>query len=345
MNNEAVPAAGFPAEAAGRPQATDRETHTVSAVLWALGLAREHGGAAAALAASGIEMPDVGRFEGVSGDLKGLLGRYADQEPVREAVALGLLAGRVVHQPPRARRLQDPTSCVMDRELVVQAAQGRSILRLPWVEEGLFVGRQLSGIYEMPSPVRRLAVEQLSAALAGERRRFKFTSYGHTYSVDAVPVRRNGDGPVEAVIAIAVPMRSFASAAAACERTAERLERYATLAEACAERYRLSGNGDAEAVERQRVSTARRAAERARVNAERLRSREAAALAPPPSLTSRHVEVLDLASHGLSSAEIAEQLGLSMTTVKTHFDNIYTRMGVSDRSAAVAGALRHGLIE
>jgi DNA-binding NarL/FixJ family response regulator len=36
---------------------------------------------------------------------------------------------------------------------------------------------------------------------------------------------------------------------------------------------------------------------------------------------------------------------VSVTTVKTHFDNIYMRLGVSDKAAAVAAALRHGLID
>jgi two-component system nitrate/nitrite response regulator NarL len=62
-------------------------------------------------------------------------------------------------------------------------------------------------------------------------------------------------------------------------------------------------------------------------------------------VTSRQAEVLGFASHGLTSAEIAEQLGVSVTTVKTHFDNIYIRLGVSDKAAAVAAALRHGLID
>ena len=55
--------------------------------------------------------------------------------------------------------------------------------------------------------------------------------------------------------------------------------------------------------------------------------------------------MLSLASNGLTSAEIAEQIGVSATTIKTHFDNIYCRLGVSDRCAAVATALRHGLID
>jgi DNA-binding NarL/FixJ family response regulator len=323
----------------------DLDTNTAAGIVWALGLAHQYGGAAAALAASGIDLRGVARFEGVSHDLEELLGQSIHEPSVPEAIALGLLAGRVAHQAPRARRLQDPTAFVLDRELVVQAAEGRSILRLPWCEEGLFVGRSVPDITEIPTPVRRLAVENYSAALAGQRGRFTFTSYGHTYSVEAVPVQHDGDGRIEAVLAIAVPARDFASAASGYERTAERLDHSATLAEGRAEHHRLAGSGDAEVAERHAASSARRGAERARANARSLRSRQTAAPADLPTITSRQLDVLELASHGLTSAEIGQQLSISALTVKTHLENVYLRLGVNDRSAAVATALRHGLIQ
>ena len=313
-------------------------------MMWALGLAREHGGAVAALTAAGFDMPDPERFDGLSDDLGDVLGRPACDTSIREALALGVLAGRVAHEGPRPRRAQDPTSFLMNEDLVVQAARGQSILRLPWFEDGLFVGRQLPEISEMPTPVRRLCVENYTAALAGERGRFAFTSYGHSYSVDAVPVRVD-DGRVAAVLAIATPARPFTSAAAAYERTAERLDRCATRAEQRAAGHRLAGRSDSAAAERNRARKAREAAERTRANATRLRSRDAPAAADSPSLTSREAEVLALASHGLSAAEIAEQIAVSVNTVKAHFDNIYPKLGVSDKAAAVAAALRHGLIE
>jgi DNA-binding NarL/FixJ family response regulator len=61
-------------------------------------------------------------------------------------------------------------------------------------------------------------------------------------------------------------------------------------------------------------------------------------------LTPREQEVLELASHGLSYAEIAEELVLTAATVKTHFAHIYCKLQVPDKAAAVAWALRHGLI-
>jgi DNA-binding NarL/FixJ family response regulator len=232
----------------------------------------------------------------------------------------------------------------MNEDLVVQVARGQSILRLPWFEDGLFVGRQLPEISEMPTPVRRLCVENYTAALAGERGRFAFTSYGHAYSVDAVPVR-DENGRIDAVLAVASPAHSYAAAVAAHLRTAERLDRSAELAEECAERYRLAGRGDLELAEGDTAATARRGAQRARASAQCLQARISAEPGDPPSITSRQAEVLSLASNGLTAAEIAEQIGVSATTVKTHFDNIYGRLGVSDRCAAVAVALRHGLID
>jgi DNA-binding CsgD family transcriptional regulator len=61
-------------------------------------------------------------------------------------------------------------------------------------------------------------------------------------------------------------------------------------------------------------------------------------------LTPREEEVLQLAAEGLSGPNIAERLFLSPGTVKTHFQNIYDKLGVRDRAAAVARGLRIGFI-
>ncbi|HEX6117285.1 MAG TPA: LuxR C-terminal-related transcriptional regulator [Solirubrobacterales bacterium] len=63
------------------------------------------------------------------------------------------------------------------------------------------------------------------------------------------------------------------------------------------------------------------------------------------ALTERELQVLRLAAEGSSGPRIAQQLGISPTTVKTHFENIYEKLGSPDRAAAVATALRLGLIE
>jgi two-component system nitrate/nitrite response regulator NarL len=48
---------------------------------------------------------------------------------------------------------------------------------------------------------------------------------------------------------------------------------------------------------------------------------------------------------GKSLPEIAKELYLGVTTVKTHVQHLYEKLGVSDRAAAVAEAMRRRLIE
>lgn len=67
--------------------------------------------------------------------------------------------------------------------------------------------------------------------------------------------------------------------------------------------------------------------------------------APLSDLTRREIELLQLAADGRSGPGIAEELVVSPGTVKTHFRNIYAKLGVRDRSAAVAKAMRLGLID
>jgi DNA-binding CsgD family transcriptional regulator len=66
---------------------------------------------------------------------------------------------------------------------------------------------------------------------------------------------------------------------------------------------------------------------------------------PLARLTPRELELLTLASHGLTTAKIAERLSLSPWTVKTHFEHIRVKLDVGDRTAAVAKSLRAGTIE
>jgi two-component system nitrate/nitrite response regulator NarL len=64
-----------------------------------------------------------------------------------------------------------------------------------------------------------------------------------------------------------------------------------------------------------------------------------------PHLSGRELEVLKLTAEGCSATDIAERLSISSGTVKTHLQNAYQKLGVSDRAAAVAEAMRRGLIE
>jgi DNA-binding NarL/FixJ family response regulator len=63
----------------------------------------------------------------------------------------------------------------------------------------------------------------------------------------------------------------------------------------------------------------------------------------PAGLTVREVEVLGLVASGLTDAQVAEQLVLSVRTVHSHVRSIYRKLGVSSRSAATRYALRQGV--
>lgn len=64
-----------------------------------------------------------------------------------------------------------------------------------------------------------------------------------------------------------------------------------------------------------------------------------------PVLTERESQILKLIASGKSLPDIAHELYLGVTTVKTHVQHLYEKLGVSDRAAAVAEAMRKGLIE
>jgi DNA-binding CsgD family transcriptional regulator len=65
---------------------------------------------------------------------------------------------------------------------------------------------------------------------------------------------------------------------------------------------------------------------------------------PSASLTPRELEVLSLAADGLSGPELARELSVSPATVNTHFKNMYEKLEARNRAAAVAKAMRLGLI-
>lgn len=59
---------------------------------------------------------------------------------------------------------------------------------------------------------------------------------------------------------------------------------------------------------------------------------------PVPDLTPRHWDLLRLLAAGRTNTQIARQLGLSEGTVRTHLENIYGRLKVSNRTAAIVRA-------
>lgn len=61
-------------------------------------------------------------------------------------------------------------------------------------------------------------------------------------------------------------------------------------------------------------------------------------------LSNRELEVLQLVAEGASNSDIAAQLHISQATVKSHLVNIFGKLAVSDRTAAVTAALRKGIL-
>jgi two-component system nitrate/nitrite response regulator NarL len=64
-----------------------------------------------------------------------------------------------------------------------------------------------------------------------------------------------------------------------------------------------------------------------------------------PVMTDRERETLRLIAEGLTAPVIGAALHVSTATVKTHLQHIYEKLGVSERAAAVAEAMRRGLLE
>jgi two-component system nitrate/nitrite response regulator NarL len=62
-------------------------------------------------------------------------------------------------------------------------------------------------------------------------------------------------------------------------------------------------------------------------------------------LSARESEVLRLIAEGMSAPDIGKQLHLSPATIKGHLHSLYEKLGVSERAAAVAEAMRRGLLE
>jgi DNA-binding NarL/FixJ family response regulator len=66
---------------------------------------------------------------------------------------------------------------------------------------------------------------------------------------------------------------------------------------------------------------------------------------PEAPLSPREVEILQKIAYGATTKEVADQLGISFHTVKTHLERIFEKLGANDRAQAVAIAIRQGLVE
>ena len=62
------------------------------------------------------------------------------------------------------------------------------------------------------------------------------------------------------------------------------------------------------------------------------------------ALSPREIEVLGLVASGSSNKEIGQSLHISEATVKSHLNNVYEKLGVSDRTSAVTDALKRGIL-
>jgi len=62
------------------------------------------------------------------------------------------------------------------------------------------------------------------------------------------------------------------------------------------------------------------------------------------ALSAREIDVLMLVARGASNQDVAEKLHVSTATVKSHLIQIYQKLGVSDRTAAVTTAIERGII-
>lgn len=63
-----------------------------------------------------------------------------------------------------------------------------------------------------------------------------------------------------------------------------------------------------------------------------------------PRLSERETQVLRLVAEGCTNAEIGRRLFIGESTVKTHLLRAFGKLGVNDRTAAVTGAMRQGLL-
>ena len=63
-----------------------------------------------------------------------------------------------------------------------------------------------------------------------------------------------------------------------------------------------------------------------------------------PRLSAREQEIMRLTARGMTAPQIAVRLGIGPTTVKTHLRRVYRKLGVADRAAMVAEAMREGLL-
>ena len=94
-----------------------------------------------------------------------------------------------------------------------------------------------------------------------------------------------------------------------------------------------------------RLKRFERLTEERRIEEENVKEKQVEALLDEQfGLTPRELEVLQLMMRGLSNDQIADQLVVGQSTVKTHVSNILSKLGVSNRTEAVSLALQQKLV-
>ena len=66
---------------------------------------------------------------------------------------------------------------------------------------------------------------------------------------------------------------------------------------------------------------------------------------PRQGFSDREIEVLELASQGMTNPQIAKRLELSVHAIKFHLASIYRKLGAANRTEAVTRAAQAGLID
>lgn len=158
----------------------------------------------------------------------------------------------------------------------------------------------------------------------------------HQPDVTLMDLRMPKLGGVEAVTAI---RRTHASARIVVLTTFDGDEEIYRALQAGAKGYLLKGMSGDELIEAVRAVHAGKTRIPAPV-AERLAGRMAG-----PGLTSRELDVLKAIVAGRSNKEIAQNLFISEATVKTHINNILSKLGVADRTQATTTALQRGIVQ
>ena len=62
-------------------------------------------------------------------------------------------------------------------------------------------------------------------------------------------------------------------------------------------------------------------------------------------LSEREIEVLQLMAKGVSNKDLADQLSITQSTVKTHITSIFQKLNVTTRTEAVTTAFKKGIIQ